>query len=129
MGFTRDSRGPAKRVSSTSDVPVGAEDLALPGGPAQPDAESRKPTRLNVWLHRLSLVIFVAFCVETGILLTVLPWKTLWVENSLLNSYPTLRAILRDTFVRGAITGLGLVDIWIGIWEAVHYRDPGKSKG
>jgi hypothetical protein len=25
--------------------------------------------------------------------------------------------------VKGVITGIGLIDIWIGIWEAVHYRD------
>jgi hypothetical protein len=29
--------------------------------------------------------------------------------------------------VRGVITGIGLVDVWIGIWEAVHYKDPGKK--
>jgi hypothetical protein len=26
-------------------------------------------------------------------------------------------------FVRGAISGLGVLDLWLGISEAIHYRD------
>lgn len=81
-----------------------------------------------IWLHRLSLVIFVIFCIELGMLLSVLPWTRVWTDNSLLAARPTWRALLQDNFVRGVITGLGLIDIWIGVWEAVHYRDPGKKK-
>jgi hypothetical protein len=36
---------------------------------------------------------------------------------------PWLAAILHNGAVRGVISGLGLLDIWIGISEAVHYRD------
>ena len=79
-----------------------------------------------VWLHRLSLVIFVVFCIELGMLLAILPWTTVWNQNSFLIAHPTLKAAMQSNFVRGLATGFGLVDIWIGIWEAVHYRDPDK---
>jgi hypothetical protein len=36
---------------------------------------------------------------------------------------PWLAAVLHNGAVRGMISGLGLLDIWIGISEAVHYRD------
>ena len=85
-------------------------------------------SRTTVWLHRLSLIIFVIFCIELGMLLTVLPWTRVWTDNSLLASHPSWRAFVQDDFVRGVVTGLGLVDIWIGIWEAVHYRESGKKK-
>jgi len=26
--------------------------------------------------------------------------------------------------VRGAFSGLGVIDIWLGIWEVVRYREP-----
>jgi hypothetical protein len=86
--------------------------VAAPVAPAEP-----------VWVKRIKLVLFVLFCIELGMLLTVLPWTKVWNENSVLLSYPTLRAIMRHDFVRGAITGLGLVDIWLGIREAVNYRE------
>lgn len=82
--------------------------------------------RYVVWSHRLSLVVLVVFCIELGMLLAILPWTTVWNQNSFVVAYPTLKAFVQNNFVRGIATGLGLVDIWIGIWEAVHYRDPVK---
>jgi hypothetical protein len=86
--------------------------------------QAAKPPRYIVWSHRLSLVVFVVFCIELGMLLAILPWTTVWNQNSFINGYPGLKAIVQNNFLRGIATGLGLVDIWIGIWEAVHYRDP-----
>ena len=96
---------------------------------SQLDSSAHPPpqaSRTGLWLHRLSLIIFVIFCIELGMLLTVLPWTRIWTDNSLISARPALRALVQDNFVRGIVTGIGLVDIWIGIWEAVHYRDPGK---
>jgi hypothetical protein len=76
-----------------------------------------------VWVQRLQLVVMVVFCIELGMLLAVLPWTRVWLDNGLLANYPGLRAFAHHNFVRGAVSGLGLVDIWIGIWEAVHYRE------
>ncbi len=99
--------------------------------PAPDKLDSQPPpeaaTRAGIWLHRLWLVVFVIFCIELGLLLTVLPWTRVWTDNSLLAVHPAWRAFLHNNFVRGLVTGLGLIDIWIGIWEAVHYRDPGKK--
>lgn len=69
------------------------------------------------------LIIFVVFCMEVGIMLVVLPWKQLWINNPLVLRFPTLHAFLGNYFVRGMFSGLGLVDLWIGIWEAVHYAE------
>ncbi len=76
-----------------------------------------------IWIDRLGLVIRVVFYIELGMLLAVLPWTRLWTNNSLLMQAPRLNGILQMNFVRGLVTGVGLVDIWIGIWEAVRYRD------
>ena len=37
--------------------------------------------------------------------------------------YPTLQKLMASGFLRGVCSGLGLVDIWIGFWEAVHYHE------
>jgi hypothetical protein len=69
------------------------------------------------------LVIEVAVSVWAGMLVIVLPWTRLWTENPLLAGYPDLRYVLDLSFVRGMISGVGLIDVWIGISDASHYRD------
>lgn len=89
------------------------------GDPAEP-----KRAAAPVWLQRLSLFVLVLFCVYLGVLVMLLPWWTkVWDHNLFFLSHPTLGTILRNGAVRGMISGLGLLDIWIGISEAVHYRD------
>jgi hypothetical protein len=77
-----------------------------------------------IWLQRISLFILVLFCVYLGVIVAFLPWwKAIWDENLYFQSHPQLWAILRLGPVRGIISGLGLLDIWIGVSEAVHYRE------
>jgi hypothetical protein len=86
------------------------------GGPAKRTAP--------VWLQRLSLFVLVLFCVYLGVLVMVLPWWTrIWDRNEFIQARPWLALLLHNGAVRGIISGLGLLDIWIGISEAVHYRD------
>lgn len=76
-----------------------------------------------VWMQRFFLVSTVIFCLWVGLVLCVLPWLPAWTENGLVNDFPSLRWFLGTGFVRGLASGLGLLDLWIGISEAVHYRD------
>jgi len=77
-----------------------------------------------VWLQRISLLVLVLFCVYLGVLVMLLPWWTrVWDHNLFIQSHPALAAFLHNGAVRGVISGLGLLDIWIGVSEAVHYRD------
>jgi len=94
-----------------------------PDGPVlvMPPPQSPKPRSL--WVRRLWLIVFVLFCLEVGIILTVLPWTRIWTENSLLLGHPQLREFLMQNFVRGVVSGLGLIDVWMGIAEAVRYRE------
>jgi hypothetical protein len=76
-----------------------------------------------VWAQRLLLVVEVAIALWAGTLVLLLPWTRLWTENQLLAAWPSIKFFLNLTFVRGMISGVGLLDIWIGISNAVHYRD------
>jgi hypothetical protein len=127
MGPAHESREPIRPVSPDANV-FPADPLPLESKPVSSPAPEPRVSRATLWLHRLSLVIFVIFCIELGLLLTVLPWTRIWTNNMLLAVHPSWRALAQDNFVRGVITGIGLVDVWLGIWEAVHYRDPGKKR-
>ena len=87
---------------------------------AQPQPNAPPPP---VWMQRLFLVSLVIICLWVGMVLAVLPWTAVWTDNSLVLGSPHLREVLSTGFVRGLVTGLGLIDLWIGISEAVRYRD------
>ncbi len=78
---------------------------------------------LQLLLHRTSVFLFVLISAVAGVLLLILPWTPEWTDNYLLLSYPWLRTLISTGFFRGLCTGLGLLDIWIGFWEALHYHD------
>ena len=80
-------------------------------------------TRSEIWLRRAALALKVIFFIELGMLLSVLPWTSVWSENSLTMGWPNIHQWLNTGFARGAVSGLGLVNIWIGIWDAVHYKE------
>jgi len=69
------------------------------------------------------ILLFVFFCATVGVLLVILPWRPEWTDNYFLLGSPRLRAFVSNGFVRGLCSGLGLLDIWIGFWEAVHFHD------
>jgi hypothetical protein len=94
--------------------------LPLEIGPA---AQVRAAGGLQNWLHRTSVFLFVLISAVAGVLLVILPWVPEWTDNYLLLSFPWLRPIVSAGFFRGLCSGLGLLDIWIGFWEALHYHD------
>ncbi len=85
--------------------------------------ESLPQTSFRLWLHRALILLFVFFCATVGVLLVILPWRPEWTDNYFLLGSPGLRAFVSNGFVRGLCSGLGLLDIWIGFWEAVHFHD------
>ena len=77
-----------------------------------------------VWLQRLSLIVLVLFCFYIGGLLTVLPWLPRYFDsNGWLLAHPAVGNFVGRSWMRGVLSGIGLIDIWIGISELWHYRD------
>jgi hypothetical protein len=97
--------------------------------PLPPTSEARDPqathipSRAQIWVHRLLVLLFVFVCAAAGVLLVVLPWTPQWTDNTLLLRYPDLRTIVTHGFFRGLCSGLGILDIWIGFSEAIHYHE------
>jgi hypothetical protein len=106
--------GPLKQTPQTPEP----EEEETPGQFDRP-ATAHPP----VWAQRLLLGIEVAIALWAGILILILPWTRLWTDNPLLAAWPSIKFICNLTFVRGMISGIGLVDIWIGSSDAIHYRD------
>jgi hypothetical protein len=59
-------------------------------------------------------LVYVALFLEVGLLLAVLPWSAFWEENYFAEAWPVIRTIVTNNFVRGAVTGLGVVNLVAG---------------
>jgi hypothetical protein len=96
-----------------------------PARPSEPQrAAPRRPvSALQVWMRRLGVLLFVFICATIGVMLMIVPWRPEWSENPLLLSYPALHDLVASGFTRGLVTGLGVVNVWIGFWEALQYRE------
>ena len=51
-----------------------------------------------------------------GLLLLVLPWSAFW-ETNYFAAWPPVRLIVTNNFVRGAVSGLGIVNLVVGFAE------------
>jgi hypothetical protein len=94
-----------------------------PEGTGLNDPGNLPRSGFQLWLHRVLILLFVFFCATVGVLLVILPWRPEWTDNHFLLASPGLRAFVSNGFVRGLCSGLGVLDIWIGFWEAVHFHD------
>jgi hypothetical protein len=107
---------------TTPPLPKPAGTPAVQPTTAEPPVEVRY-TGFELWLHRVTMLLLVFVCAVVGVLLVIMPWRPEWTDNHLLLSFPGLRAFVASGFVRGICSGLGLLDIWIGFWEAIHYHE------
>ncbi len=62
-------------------------------------------------MNRLLRVLLTLLCFELGVLLIFVPWSGAWERNYFIKRYPALIPYLLNPSVRGAITGLGVLNI------------------
>ncbi|HZS44644.1 MAG TPA: hypothetical protein VFC63_06035 [Blastocatellia bacterium] len=82
---------------------------------------------------KITVILFIFVCFSTGALLAWLPWTSLWDDNFFLNyivghtGWSSLIPFVLSGYVRGAITGLGIVNILIGFLEVMHFGHSVRS--
>jgi hypothetical protein len=114
-----------KTVSPASDQEHRVEPSSngTSSAPAKTNGNRSASPGWHIWLVRIRALLFVTLCATFGVLLLILPWTPKWTDNPLLLSFPSLRDIVSSGFVRGVASGLGLMDLWLGFWEAIHYHE------
>lgn len=89
---------------------------------------------------RLSVAFYIILCLEIGIVLTVLPWVPQgwwglsdWGNNYFLylasrkNGFGVLQTFVASGWVRGAVTGLGILNLGMAVWETINFRRTVKA--
>ena len=73
----------------------------------------------------LRQLLFVAYLVEAGLVLLIVPWSGLWERNAFIQMAATWMVdIARSGWARGAVSGVGLLLVGAGLAEAVSIRTP-----
>ena len=73
------------------------------------------------WYHKMSAVLFITFCLEVGIFLVLFPWTPYW-EGNYFSALRPWRQYWDNMYVRGAISGLGVVNLYISLVEVLRLR-------
>jgi hypothetical protein len=76
---------------------------------------------------RLLKIVYILYSIEVGIFLLWLPWMSFWDTNYLTYQYPRLLPVITNPFFKGAVLGLGIVNLMIGIYEVVHFKKHSKG--
>ncbi len=64
-------------------------------------------------------LLLVGFFFEIGFALIVVPWSAYWDRNYFAQVVPPLTALMTNNFVRGAVSGLGVINVLAGLSELV----------
>jgi hypothetical protein len=83
---------------------------------------------------RLSVIFYIILSFEIGLILAVLPWVphgwmglSDWANNYFLlvaarKAGYGVQRVVGSGWVRGAVSGLGILNIGMGIWELINFR-------
>ncbi len=65
-------------------------------------------------------LFFALYCLEAGLFFTVVPWTRVWMLNPLLHNDLVLGMWADNPFVRGFVSGFGVIHIIIGVKDLVR---------
>ena len=74
------------------------------------------------WHQKLGILVFVLFCFEVGVFLVVFPWMQAWDVTWFAAISPGFHTVWVSPFFRGALSGLGLVNVYISLAEIGRLR-------
>jgi len=76
------------------------------------------------WLERVELFLRVMLRMYIGLAICYAPWShTFWDQNPIFLEFPWLGSIATAGAVRGLVSGLGLLNLWIAFQDAIRHRD------
>jgi|SRR5262245_40204684 hypothetical protein len=78
---------------------------------------------------KITVIVYILICFEVGILLLILPWTQYWEDNVFLYfitdklNAQWIPTLLTSGYMRGAITGLGVLNILAGMRDIFKFHE------
>jgi hypothetical protein len=82
---------------------------------------------------KITVIVYIMICFEVGFLLIFLPWTHYWEDNVFLYfitgklNASWIPTFLTSGYVRGAVTGLGVLNILAGFRDTIKFRESVQS--
>jgi hypothetical protein len=83
--------------------------------PSQAPASTGRKS--HFWRDSAVSALFIVLCLELSIILCVYPWMPVWNRNWFLQLKPDWQPVLLSDQFRGALTGLGILNLFIAAGE------------
>lgn len=64
-------------------------------------------------------LMLIALSIEVGLVLIIIPWSAFWDRNYFATVIPALQDVMTNNFVRGGVSGIGLLNVAAGLIELV----------
>jgi hypothetical protein len=110
-------------TASQASLPGLTEDPAQGSAPRQ-IPEVSQPHHIPRWLERIELFLRVMLRMYIGLAICYAPWsRAFWDQNPILLYFPAIANFAAIGAVRGIVSGLGLLNLWIAFQDALHYRN------
>ena len=119
-------------TSSTLTPALTASPAPLSGAPSDPASASdpnspvteHSQHRVPRWLERVELFLRVMLRMYIGLAICYAPWShNFWDQNPIFLQSTALADFARLGAVRGIVSGLGLLNLWIAFQDAIRRRD------
>jgi len=99
------------------------------------------PQRIPPWLVNSELYLRVFLLMFISFVIIIAPWsgdfsrwsgdllwffprsRYLWEQNALIQYFPTIARYSSNGAVRGLVSGLGLLNLWITLYSAFQHRE------
>jgi hypothetical protein len=106
--------------------------MTPPGSPESPHEEhslAEAPVELHQpeipyrvsWQNRLLSISFAIFAFEIGLFLVIFPWLgDAWSSNFFEALSPSLQGLWDGPYLRGAVSGLGLINMYIALLQVAR---------
>jgi hypothetical protein len=89
-----------------------------------PQRAGHTPQRIPRWLERIELLLRVMLRMYIGLAVCYAPWSPVfWDQNPLFQQFPTLASFAANGAVRGVVSGLGLLNLWIALRDVLRHRE------
>jgi hypothetical protein len=114
-------------VSALTASPATLSETAPdPATPSESESGAAEPPPHHVprWLERVELFLRVMLRMYIGLAICYAPWShNFWDQNPIFLQSTTVEDFIRLGAVRGIVSGLGLLNLWIAFQDAIRRRD------
>jgi hypothetical protein len=74
------------------------------------------------WYHKVGMLVAAAVSFEVGLFLIIFPWLEIWPQNYFASIAPQWERYWVSPYFRGAVSGVGLVNVLIALSEVMSLR-------